>query len=290
MQVGFAGLGRMGVPMAENLVRAGHNVTVWNRSPEKARAFADSHGTGMAETPRELAEKSEIVLTMLADDAASNAVHRGADGLFAAAGGAAVIVEMGTMSPDHIAELRAQSPEAVTLFDAPVSGSTQAASDGRLMIMAGADETLARPAMPLFAAMGTKTICLSKPGAGAVMKLAVNMLIHGLNQTVSEALSLAEAAGIAADKAFDAIEASAAAAPMLGYRRPLYLDEASHAVTFTVDLAKKDMTVTADLAGALGVAVPQAMLNLEKLREASAEGYGARDMASILNYMRKERP
>lgn len=280
----------MGVRMAENLVRAGHDVTVWNRSSEKARAFADAHGAQMAETPRDLAENTEIVLTMLADDAASQAVHERPDGLFAASGGAGLIVEMGTMSPGHIAELCAQAPDDITVFDAPVSGATQAAADGRLMIMAGADETMTAPAMPLFDAMGTKTICLGTPGAGAVMKLAVNMLIHGLNQTVSEALGLAEAAGIATDRAFDAIEASAAAAPMLGYRRPLYLDETGHDVTFTVDLAKKDMTVTTELADRLGVAVPQAMLNLEKLSQASAEGYGARDMASIFNFMRKERP
>ena len=288
MRVGFAGLGRMGWPMAENLVRAGHDVTVWNRSAAKAREFAALHGARAAETPRALREASDVVIAMLADDAASDAVHRGADGLFAATGSAPVIVEMGTMSPGHIAALRDSAPDGVIVVDAPVSGATQAAQDGQLMIMAGANEADFPMLQALFDAMGKKTIFLGAPGSGAVMKLAVNMLIHGLNQTVSEALSLAEASGIDPGRAFDVIEASAAAAPMLSYRRPIYLDEASQKVTFTVDLAKKDLEVTLALAEGLGISIPQTQLNLAELRAASADGYGARDMASVFNHLRKE--
>ncbi|MGB8623248.1 MAG: NAD(P)-dependent oxidoreductase, partial [Paracoccaceae bacterium] len=233
------------------------------------------------------AEASEVVVTMLADDPASEAVHTGPDGLFAAGGGARLFVEMGTMSPDHIRHLAEIAPPGVTVIDAPVSGATQAAEAAQLMIMVGADKETAAPAMPLFEAMGRKTICLGTTGAGAVMKLAVNSMIHGLNQTVSEALTLAEAAGIAPEAAFDAIEASAACAPMLKYRRPLYLDEAANPVTFTVALARKDMEVTEALARKVGVAMPQGQLNLDTLKKAEAQGYGARDMASILNFMRE---
>lgn len=172
------------------------------------------------------------------------------------------------------------------MIDAPVSGATQAAADRQLLIMAGCTEEEAAPVMPLLNAMGRATICLGRRGAGAVMKLAVNSLIHGLNQTLSEAMTLAEAAGIAPEAAFDVIENSAAAAPMLKYRRPLYLDEAAHDVTFTVALARKDMEVTARLAGALGTAMPQGQVTLETLRRAEAEGFGARDMAAILNFMK----
>jgi len=289
MKVGFAGLGRMGWPMARNLLRAGHQLTVWNRSPKRARIFSDETGAATASTPRELAEKTEIVITMLADDPASEAVHHGPEGLFSALGGATLLVEMGTMSPGHITALASSAPEGVTVIDAPVSGSTQAAADANLMVMVGAREKAAAPAATILAALGNKVIYLGETGAGAVMKLAINMIIHGLNQTLSEALCLAEAAGIAPEMAFDAIEASAAAAPMLKYRRPLYLYEAAHEVTFTVDLAKKDLEITALLAEASGVAVPQMRLNLEKLRDASAMGYGGRDMASIFNYMREEK-
>ena len=168
-------------------------------------------------------------------------------------------------------------------------GATQAAADAQLLIMAGCAPDAAAALMPLFDAMGRKTICLGRPGAGAVMKLAVNSLIHGLNQTLAEAVTLAEMSGIPPEAAFDVIENSAAAAPMLSYRRPLYLDEAAHDVTFTVALARKDMEVTASLARRMGTAMPQGEVTLGILRDAEAQGYAGRDMAAILNFMREGR-
>jgi 3-hydroxyisobutyrate dehydrogenase len=224
---------------------------------------------------------------MLADDAASEAVHMGPDGLFAA-NGPRHVIQMGTMSPDHIAALAKAAPAGVTILDAPVSGATQAAADVQLLVMVGGTTDAVAPLMPVFDAIGKQTICLGSLGSGAVMKLAVNALIHGINQTLSEALTLTDASGIATETAFDVIEASAAAAPMLTYRRPLYLDEAANDVTFTVSLARKDMDVTADLAARLGVALPQGRETLACLTDAEAKGYGARDMAAMLDYMRRE--
>lgn len=289
MRVGFAGLGRMGIHMGRNLVEAGHEVTVWTRSVGKAASFAAETGCGVAATPAELMRATDVVVTMLADDPASLEVHLGADGLFTAKG-AGIIVEMGTMSPAHIRDLAAQAPDGVQIIDAPVSGATQAAQAGTLMIMAGCTEDQAAPLRALFDAMGLKTLCLGASGAGAVMKLAVNSMIHGINQNFAEAMTLAEASGIRAETAFDVIEASAACPPMLKYRRPIYLDDSSHDVTFTVSLARKDMEVTVALAEAGGVAIPQGRTTLSKLKQAEAEGYGARDMAAMLAFMRKEKP
>lgn len=266
MRVGFAGLGRMGMPMARNLALAGYDLSVWNRTQAKAQAVAEELGCRLAHTPRALAQASDVVVTMLADDASSEAVHFAADGIFAA-DGKRVVVEMGTMTPDHVKALAQAAPVGITIVDAPVSGATQAAADAQLLIMAGCTDETAAPLMPLFDTMGKQTICLGSLGAGAIMKLAVNALIHGLNQTVSEALTLVEAAGIPAKTAFDVIESSAAAAPMLKYRRGLYLDEAAHDVTFTVSLARKDMEVTAELADQLGVALPQGRETLARLRD-----------------------
>jgi 3-hydroxyisobutyrate dehydrogenase-like beta-hydroxyacid dehydrogenase len=288
MRIGFAGLGRMGTHMARNLIEAGHEVFVWNRTETTARDFASSEGCVPVQTPADLMARAGIVVTMLADDAASYQVHLGKDGLFAVAG-ATTVIEMGTMSPDHIATLVAHAPEGTQVIDAPVSGATQAAEDADLLIMAGCTDEDADVAA-LFDAMGRQTIYLGRSGAGAVMKLAVNSLIHGINQTLAEAMTLAEASSISSEVAFDVIEASAACAPMLKYRRPLYLNEADHDVTFTVALARKDMEVTAGLADRLGTAMPQGRTTLAKLIEAEKAGYGARDMASMLDYMRKETP
>ncbi|TRD15572.1 NAD(P)-dependent oxidoreductase [Palleronia caenipelagi] len=286
-RVGFAGLGRMGTHMARRLAISGHDLVLWNRSADKAKSLGAELNCDIAETPAELAAKCDVVFTMLADDPSSEAVHLGPDGLFNVTG-ARTFVEMGTMSPDHISDLAAQKPAGTQVIDAPVSGATQAAEDGALMIMAGCTTEAASPLMPFFDAMGRETICLGRCGAGAVMKLAVNSLIHGINQTLSEAMTLAEASGIAPEKAFDVIEASAACAPMLRYRRPLYLDETAHDVTFTVALAEKDMAVTAALAERLGVAMPQGRVTLEKLSEAVAAGFAERDMAAMLNFMREK--
>jgi len=289
MRVGFAGLGRMGRPMARNIAHAGHDLVLWNRSAQAAQDLADALGGTHAETPRALADTVNVVVTMLADDAASVDVHFGPDGLFQG-GRAKTCIEMGTMSPDHIHRLAAAAPQGVTVIDAPVSGATQAALDAQLLIMAGCTQDEATQFAPLFDAMGRQTIALGRTGAGAVMKLAVNAMLHGINQTLAEAITLAEACGIAADQAFDVIEASAAGAPMLKYRRPLYLDEAGHDVTFTVALAHKDMRVTADLAAAQNVAMPQSAVTQSVLSQAMQNGFSERDMAAILNYMRKTKP
>lgn len=285
MKVGFAGLGRMGARMAANLAGAGHEVILWNRSPDKARDLAKATGSTSADSPRALADAADIVVTMLADDASSEAVHFGPEGLFAGSR-ATHFVEMGTMSPDHIAALAAGAPGGRVVIDAPVSGATQAAEDAQLLIMAGCDAAALAHVRALFDVMGKQTICLGRTGAGAVMKLSVNMLIHGINQTFAEAMTLAEATGIPTEAAFEAIEASAACAPMLTYRKPLYLDEAAHDVTFTVTLAQKDMRVTAALACKLGVPLPQSQATLDILNEAAGAGYDARDMAAILSFMR----
>ncbi|WP_428699100.1 NAD(P)-dependent oxidoreductase [Stappia sp.] len=288
MRVGFAGLGRMGEPMARNLAAAGHALTLWNRTPEKAERLAAELGCEAVSRPVDLTGSSDVVVTMLADDASSEAVHFAAHGLFAAPG-AKVFLEMGTMSPDHVRRLVEGASGEARVIDAPVSGATQAAAAAQLMIMAGCAAEEAEPLWPVLEALGRRTICLGERGAGAAMKLAVNSMIHGLNQSLAEAMALAGAAGIAPDMAFDVIEASAAAAPMLTYRRPLYLHEADHEVTFTVALARKDMETAVDLASRLGVPMPQGAVALRMLKQAEQAGHGARDMAAMLSWMRKER-
>ncbi len=284
-RVGVVGLGRMGSPIASNLAAAGFEVAVWNRSFAKAEALAESAGVAVFGTPRELAEASDVVISMLSDDAASAAVHRGPDAVFAAVPSPQYVVVMGTHSPRHIRELAAESPVAIVI-DAPVSGSTQAAQDAQLLIMAGATEDSIETLGPVFAAIGRKTVCLGWVGAGATMKLVVNMLIHGLNQSVSEALLLAERSGIAIEDSYGVIEDSAAAAPMLGYRKANYLNEEATPVSFALSLARKDVALALELATEAEVDLPQATGNLAWLEAAEKAGFGDRDMAAVLNYLR----
>jgi len=286
MKLGMAGLGRMGVPMAKNLINAGFDIQVWNRNPARSASFATEMQCQIAQTPEALASACDIVITMLADDAASQDVYLGESGLLKGKK-AMVFIEMSTVSPNWINRLQSQSSRAA-IIDAPVSGATQAAQAGKLMIMVGGSEEIAQPLLPIFDALGEKTIILGKQSAGATMKLAINSVIHSLNQAAAESLNLAQAAGIELPLAYEALEASAACAPMLRYRKPLYLDERAYQVTFTVGLAAKDVDLATRLARSLDVQMPQAELNLGILNQASQNGYANRDMASVISYLKKE--
>ena len=286
MKLGMAGLGRMGVPMAKNLINAGFDIQIWNRNPERSASFATEMQCQIAQTPEALASACDIVITMLADDAASQDVYLGESGLLKGKK-AMVFIEMSTVSPNWINRLQSQSSRAA-IIDAPVSGATQAAQAGKLMIMVGGSEEIAQPLLPIFDALGEKTIILGKQSAGATMKLAINSVIHSLNQAAAESLNLAQAAGIELPLAYEALESSAACAPMLRYRKPLYLDERAHQVTFTVGLAAKDVDLATRLARSLDVQMPQAELNLGILNQASQNGYAHRDMASVISYLKKE--
>ena len=286
MKLGMAGLGRMGVPMAKNLINAGFDIQIWNRNPERSASFATEMQCQIAQTPEALASTCDIVITMLADDAASQDVYLGESGLLKGKK-AMVFIEMSTVSPNWINRLQSQSSRAA-IIDAPVSGATQAAQAGKLMIMVGGSEEIAQPLLPIFDALGEKTIILGKQSAGATMKLAINSVIHSLNQAAAESLNLAQAAGIELPLAYEALESSAACAPMLRYRKPLYLDERAHQVTFTVGLAAKDVDLATRLARSLDVQMPQAELNLGILNQASQNGYANRDMASVISYLKKE--
>mgnify|MGYP001366075198 FL=1 len=286
MKLGMAGLGRMGVPMAKNLINAGFDIQIWNRNPERSASFATEMQCQIAQTPEALASACDIVITMLADDAASQDVYLGESGLLKGKK-AMVFIEMSTVSPNWINRLQSQSSRAA-IIDAPVSGATQAAQAGKLMIMVGGSEEIAQPLLPIFDALGEKTIILGKQSAGATMKLAINSVIHSLNQAAAESLNLAQAAGIELPLAYEALESSAACAPMLRYRKPLYLDERAHQVTFTIGLAAKDVDLATRLARSLDVQMPQAELNLGILNQASQNGYANRDMASVISYLKKE--
>jgi len=290
MRVGFAGLGRMGVRMATNLVKAGHDVTVWNRTASKAESFAQTNGITSVAEPRELARQCEVVVSMLADDEAVDHVYFApGSGMFAFNEGAAVFVEMGTISVASARRLfNAATDLGKRFVDAQVSGATKAAEDAQLLIMAGAEAGYAPELDAVFAVLGKRTIWLGGTGKGATMKLGVNMLIHGLNQTLSEALALTTAAGIDPGAAYEVVENSAAAAPVIHYRKGLFLDEKAHDVSFTVALARKDVGLALDLAHALGVSMPQSELNLAVLKAAGEAGYDARDMASIYAFVRQD--
>ena len=285
--VGFAGLGRMGRPIARQLVGAGFPVTVYNRSAASAEAFAAETGATAATTPRALAECCSIVVTMVSDGPALLELLDGSDGLVAGLSPGDIVIDMGTSGVDHTTSARRRLADAgAHLVEAPVSGSVAAAESRTLLIMAAGEEQPVASALPVLRGIADQVFHVGGPGAGAAMKLAVNAVVFAINQAIAESLVLAERAGIDRSVAYDVFAGSAVAAPVVHYRRPVFEHPESAAVTFTTDLAIKDLRLVLELGSAVGAHLPQAEAILAAMRDAAAAGLGAADMGSMAVYLR----
>ena len=289
MRVGFIGLGRMGTPMAANLVAGGFDVGVWNRTADKATAFAATHGATAYATARELVAASDVVVTMVADGLVLEAIYDADDGVLAGLEAGKIAIDMSTVGLPTIKRLAPKvGATGATMVDAPVSGSTAAAESRRLMIMAAGAPADVDRVMPVLEAMGSPVMNVGPSGAGATMKLAINSMIYAINQAVSEAMVLAENSGIERSIALEAFSASAASSPMLAYRRPIYEDPGSIPVTFTVDLAAKDLRLILEQATETGTPMPAAATNLEMMEATSSAGWAEDDMGMTAEYLRRQ--
>jgi len=288
--VGLLGTGRMGSAMGRALRAAGHELVLWNRSPEAAsRLAAELGGTAVAR-PRDVAAAAAVCLSMLADGAAVDDVYGGPDGLVAGASGANVLVDCSTVRPATIrGHESAARAAAAGIIDAPVSGSVALAENGKLTLMVGGEAADLERARPVLDAIAATIFHLGPLGTGAAMKLAVNTVIFGLNQAAAEGLVLAERAGVRRDLAYDVIAAGAAGAPFVGYKRAAFLDPDGTPVAFSLDLAAKDLGLIADLAAEVGLHMPQAGIDLAVIRAASADGRGGRDFSAVADQLRESR-
>lgn len=288
VEVGFIGLGRMGSRMAANVAAAGFPLTVYNRTLAKAEAFAADHRATAAATPRELAAAADVVVTMVADGEALLAVYGGDDGVLAGLRPGTTAVEMSTVGPKLVARLGSEVTAAgATLVDAPVSGSVAAAEARTLMIMAGGDDASVSEVRPVLEAIGRPVIHVGPLGAGATMKLAVNSIVFSINQTVAEALVMTERSGIDRAVAYDTFCASAAGAPVIKYRREVFLRPGELPVSFTIDLAVKDLELITEHARQVGAPLPVAEEAAAVMRAAAVEGFGDRDMGDVAVYLRQ---
>jgi 3-hydroxyisobutyrate dehydrogenase-like beta-hydroxyacid dehydrogenase len=243
VRLGFAGLGRMGQPMAANLMRSGHRLTVWNRTPSVCQLLAEQ-GAEVADTPARLGAASDIVITMLADAAALEEVLAGQAGILNGAGPGCLVVDMSTIGPvaaGRLAVIAAQ--QGVGLVDAPVSGSVTSAESGALLTMVGGTAEQFARVQPVLAAMTARQIHLGPAGSGAAMKIALNMMIAATNQAVAETLLLAEHLGIDRESAHQVLLSSAVSSAFVSYKRDAFLSPAASAVAFTIDLMRKDLAL-----------------------------------------------
>lgn len=288
--VAVVGTGRMGAAMAARLAGAGHQVVLFNRTRSRAEQAAGQAGGEVAGTAAEAARAAALVLVSLADDVAVKAVYRGSDGLAAGLRSDAVVLEMSTIAPRTV---RAVEPlvtgAGAALLDAPVSGSIPVVQRGELTILAGGDAAALDRARPVLACLAARVLHLGGLGAGAIVKLAVNSVVHALNQAVAEALVMAERAGVDRAAAYQAFAGSAAAAPYLHYKQEAFLHPESAPVAFALDLVAKDLDLIHEFASEVGARMDLAAASRALVAEALASGLGDRDLSALAELLRAAR-
>ena len=286
-RVAVVGAGRMGAAMVGTLCRAGVEVVVYNRTRAKADAAAEGTEAAVAATAREAAASAQVVLSSLADDAAVGAAYTGGDGIVAGLQPGAVVCEASTIDPGTVRRLRPLVEDrGASLLDTPVSGSVSTVEAGQLTIMAGGDPAVLERVRPVLDPLAKQILHVGELGAGAVMKLAVNSVLHGLNLALAEALVLAERAGVERSAAYEVFAASAIAAPFVHYKREAFEHPGRPPVAFSLDLVAKDLDLILALAAQAGAPMEQATTNSRVAEAAVAAGLGDHDLSELATYLR----
>jgi 3-hydroxyisobutyrate dehydrogenase-like beta-hydroxyacid dehydrogenase len=278
LKIGFVGLGAMGQLIVPRLMAAGHAVTGWNRSRDKAEALISS-GMHWADTPRAVAQQSEIVFSIVTDSGAVKDIALGADGIVSGLKKGGIYIDMSTIAPDASREIAAQFAKAgLIMLDGPISGSPVTVVQGKASIMVGGDKDAFERAKPVLLAIGPKVNHIGGNGLACQMKIAVNLLLMVEVVCFGEAVALAEKGGVAREVALDAILNSVAASPVLGYRGPFILEGKMPAVPLAdVTLQQKDMLLALELGRKLGSPVPLAAAANEMMNACRGLGIDQND-------------
>jgi 3-hydroxyisobutyrate dehydrogenase-like beta-hydroxyacid dehydrogenase len=288
-RVAVVGAGRMGAAMVGTLCRAGAEVVVWNRTRAKAEAVGQATGAVVAATAREAAASAPVVLSSLADDAAVGAAYTGGDGIVAGLQPGTIVCESSTIDPGTVRRLRPLVEDrGASLLDTPVSGSVSTVEAGQLTIMAGGDAAVLERARPVLDPLAKQVFHVGELGAGAVVKLTVNSVLHGLNQALAEGLVLAQKAGVDRANAYEVFAASVIADPFVQYKREAFEHPGGPPVAFSLDLVAKDLDLILALAEAAGAAMEQATTNRQVVRAAVAAGLGGHDLSELATYLRAQ--
>jgi 3-hydroxyisobutyrate dehydrogenase-like beta-hydroxyacid dehydrogenase len=288
VDIGFVGLGAMGQLIVRRLLDAGHRVTGWNRSRDKADELIAA-GMRWAASPRAVAETSEIVFTIVTDAAAVRAVALGDDGVIAGLARGNIFIDMSTIAPDASRAVAAEFAKAGSIMlDAPVSGSPVTVRQGNASVMVGGEEAAFERAKPVLLAIGPKVTRIGTNGLACQMKIAVNLLLMVEVIAFGEAIALAEKGGVAREIAVDAVLKSVAASPVLGYRGPFILEGKMPEVPLAdVTLQQKDMLLALDLGRRLGSPVPLAAAANEMMNACRGLGIDHRDFVTAHEVYRR---
>ena len=279
--VGFIGLGIMGKPMAKNLIEAGHELVVFNRTQSKAEELAGD-GATVAGSPREVAERSDVIITMLPDSPQVEEVLVGENGVLEGIKEGALVVDTSTISPVVTEELAAKVKEkGASMLDAPVSGGDVGAIEGTLSIMVGGSEEDFERARPLFEAMGKTVTHVGETGAGQVVKAANQIVVALTIEAVSEALVLGSKGGVAPEKILDVLGGGLAGNRVMEVKREKMLTH-SFDPGFRIELHHKDLGIALAAGREYGVTLPVTAVVDQMLQDLKMRGRGDRDHSALL--------
>jgi len=284
--VGFIGLGIMGKPMSLNLIKAGHSLTVFDLNQDAVNTLVEAGATA-AKSAKEVAEQSDVIITMLPASAHVKAVVLGENGVLEGAKEGSVIIDMSSITPDVSKEIAlVAAKKGIAMLDAPVSGGEPKAIDGTLAIMVGGKEDIFESVKSVLYGMGTAVTLVGDNGCGVTAKLA-NQIIVNLNiAAMSEALVLAAKAGIDIDKMYQAIRGGLAGSAVLDAKVPLILDR-NFVAGGSIAINMKDIANVMDTAHEIGVPLPLSSQLLEIFHALKVDGKIKDDHGSIVRYYEK---
>ena len=289
MKIGFCGLGVMGSPMARHLANAGHELTVYNRSSEKAKQWVEKNGGSFALTPREVGEQCDVVMVCVGNDNDVRSVVLGEDGVLAGLKPGSVLVDHTTASATLARELSAAcSAKSVGFIDAPVSGGQAGAENGALTVMCGCDDQKVFDRVrPVFDAYAKACQRMGDAGAGQLTKMVNQICIAGVVSGLSEALNFAMRAGLDADQVVEVISKGAAQSWQMENRSKTMVRD-QYDFGFAVDWMRKDLAITLNEARHNGATLPLTALVDQFYAQVQAMGGGRWDTSSLLKVLQRK--
>jgi 3-hydroxyisobutyrate dehydrogenase len=278
--LGFVGLGLMGGHVAKRLMDAGYVVTGYNRTRSKCQWLLDA-GLQWGDTPRAVAEASDITFSMVTNTTALQSIAEGKDGLLSGLQAGKIFIDMSTVSPSFSRDFSKQvSAKGAAMLDAPVSGSVSTLEDGKLSIMVGGDKSTFEKAKPILLHIGPKVTHVGTNGLAVTMKIATNLSLAVQMLAFSEGVLLAEKSGIPRETAVEVLLNSVIASPMVKYRGPFVLKMPEEA-WFNVNMMQKDMNLALELGRQLDVPLPTTAVTNEFLTAARGLGLEEQDFAAV---------
>jgi 3-hydroxyisobutyrate dehydrogenase len=285
-KIGFAGLGIMGWGMVHNLLKAGHDITVWNRTESKTAEFVES-GAAKASSPADLASRCDIIMVCVSDTPDVEDVILGTDGIIHGVKSGSLVIDHSTISPQATIEIANKLNEnGVQMLDAPISGGSEGAANGTLSIMIGGEKDSVARALPFLQAFGKTITHVGSQGAGQKVKL-VNQILVVINQlAVSEALLFAQKGDLDLEKALEAVKGGAAGSWMLANRGPQMI-ERDWRPGFTIDLQQKDLRLVLEAADQMGIPLMATSLVFNMYRTLQEQGLGGDGNHALVKALEK---